>query len=789
MLVNTGSTKKKFIIHQLKKLGLKLIVLNKEKNWAQPYVDHWILTDTYDHPEAVRMVGTFLKNNPQIKVDGALTFWEDDVLLTAKIIDKFGFIGIPYHIAKRVRNKYLFRQFCAANGVKTPKYKLVKDLPDLDYISANFQFPLVIKPAYGSSSAYVVKVENKEELVNTHNYIKKNISTDTETALSDGLDIFVEEYIDGDEVDIDIILQNGKIKFYTISDNFNKDKGVFFVDSGQSIPSNLPMENQKKLIELAEETLEKIGIQNGIIHFEAKTTKKGAYPIEVNMRMGGDYVFSYIKGAWNINLIEYAVRIALGDYIAIKRTNPHKYIIGWDLHPDSSGLLVELNVEDELHKKKYFEEIHIYKQVGDPILLPPEGYESLGWLTISGDNFLDTQDNLREALNYVKFKVLKFDEDSSVGKTLRKNRFSSAVLNKNLLIKAARLERVRKATQENLRNLHIGIAGNSSEYYYYLDSPKKDNPGKEILSCLQNKNYHVNFFDFNNFAKAINEIKQNNVDLVINAIDPISYPNSQLKIAVSSALDILQIPYTGSEAASLAISRDKIKFKKLLDYHEIPTPKWDYVYNQDEELDDELQYPMIIKPAYTDSSLGISADSVVTNQTEAKKQITNVLAMGMPALVEEYIEGDEYAVCILGNTQDNIQVLPLARTLFKKPLPGKWNIYSYETKWVKERQSDNFTIQRPLKNISKKLESLITEISLDVYKIMDCKDYGQLDIRVDEDDNPYVLELNPNPPLLPNSNLTSTAKLLGMDFDDLLETIIDITIKRYRHLQFKNLRP
>lgn len=385
LLVNTGSPKKKFILQRLKKLGLYIIVLNKEKNWAQPYIDEWIIADTYNHSEAIKAVDAYIKNDQNKKIDGALTFWEDDVLLTSKITDRFNFIGVPYNVAKQVRNKYLFRELCEKHGIRAPRHKMAKNSEDLEMIASSFNFPLVIKPAYGASSAYVVRVENKEELTNTYNYIKKNISSETESALSDGLDIFVEEFLDGDEVDIDVVLQNGKVKFYTISDNFNKTWDQFFLDKGQSIPSTLPEHNQEALIDMAEETLEKFGIENCLVHYEAKSTPQGPVPIELNLRMGGDYVYSYNRASWDLDLIENAVKIATGQYIKIRKPDrPKKYIVGWDLHPESSGLLVELNVDDELRRKKYFEEIHLYKDVGEPVLLPPEGYDSLGWLTVSG---------------------------------------------------------------------------------------------------------------------------------------------------------------------------------------------------------------------------------------------------------------------------------------------------------------------------------------------------------------------------------------------------------------------
>ena len=263
LLVNTGSIKKRFILQQLKKLGLTVVAVNREKNWAQPYVDHWILANTDNFKESIQAVREFLKNNPKLKIDGSLTFWEDDVLLTAKITDTFNFIGIPFIIAQKARNKFLFRELSETNGIRAPRHALLKSMEDCKQVAQDFAFPLVVKPAYGASSAYVVKVENEEDIYSTYEYIQKNISTDIESALVNGLEILAEEYIDGDEVDVDILLQNGKVKFYSITDNF-QTREPFFVETGDAIPSSLPPWEQKQLVELAEEVLEKLEIQNGV---------------------------------------------------------------------------------------------------------------------------------------------------------------------------------------------------------------------------------------------------------------------------------------------------------------------------------------------------------------------------------------------------------------------------------------------------------------------------------------------------------------------------------------------
>ncbi|MEK7065216.1 MAG: ATP-grasp domain-containing protein [Patescibacteria group bacterium] len=780
LLVNTGSAKKKFIIQKLKRLGLTLVVLNNEKNWAQPYVDHWIIADTYNHGESIRAISAFLKANNSVKLDGVITFWEDDVLLTSKISDKFELIGIPFSVAKIARNKFLLREFCNANGIKSPRHRLIKAEDDLEMVAQTFKFPLVIKPAYGSGGAFVMKINSAEDLKSTYEFIKKSFSTEVETALNDGSEIFVEEYIEGDEVDVDIILQNGKIKFYAISDNFNKDRGEFFVDSGQASPSSLLESQQAAFIELAEETLEKLGIQNGCIHFEAKSSKDGPMLVDVNLRMGGDYVYSYTKDAWGVDLIEYAVKAAIGQFIPVKKSFvPLKYIIGWDLHPETSGLLVELDIDDELKRKPYFEEMHLYKEVGDPVLLPPEGYDCLGWLTVSGDNYLDAQNNLRDALKHIHYRVGRFNTGSSLGKTTRKGRLSAAVLNKSLLLQASKFERIRRKAKDNLRNLHIGVACNNNE-------SNSQNPvendiasiGVKIMNTLKERGYKVTFFDFNNVFEAIKQLKDSNVDMVFNVCERINN-SSLLEPHAAAILDALQIPYTGSNPNTLGLCIDKIKVKKLLDYHDIPTPNWDYVYFAEDDVDPDLRYPLIVKPANMDNSIGITNDSVVRNEEELRRQIKRVLEISSAALIEEYIEGDEYDASVMGN-DDELQVLPLTQSVFKEMPEGYWHIYPFDAKWGEDKAYSKIIINSPPKNISKKLESLISEIALDTYNILDCHDYGRVEVRVDKDDNPYVLELNPNPSINEGDETPGSAEMIGMDYGAFLEEVIRLAIKRYK---------
>ncbi len=777
LLVHAGNEGKYFIARELKKRGLRVICLNREnvKELAEA-VDHWIVSELNDHKESIDAVKYFLKNNPKIKIDGVVTFWEECVFLTSKLAETFHLIGIPYAIAERAKNKYLFREFCNKNGIPAPRHMKIAGKKDIPTIEKNLNYPLVIKPIYGAVSAFVVKVKNREELEDTYEYIKNNIKSYWLAAEWENLELLVEEYIDGDEVDIDIILQNGKVKFYSIADNFNKNRDKFFVDNGQAIPSGLPQPDQDTLIEMAEEALEKLGIQNGIIHFEAKSTKNGPVPIEINLRMGGDYIYNYIKDSWGVDFVEYSAKIALGEYIKIEKPEfPLRYIMGWDFEIESSGILVELDISPELKTKKYLHKMSIGKEIGDVILRPPEGYDGLGWITVYGDNLLDAEDNLKEALELVHYKVVEFDEESSLGRTSRKNSLSSAVITKSRLMRAAKIEKVKNILIEDQRKLHVGIAFNGNGGAFKTSATV----AKDVQKELQKRGYKVTLFDFNNLTKAHLDLIASSVDIVYNLCEGILGDDS-LRPQAAALLEALQIPFTGTSSFNLALVRDRIRMKKLLSYHDTPTPKWDYAYTIEDSIRDDLKYPLIVKPGNANNSFGIINESVVTNKVQLKKQLKRIIEeMRRPALIEEYIEGEEYSVSILGTDDEDLRVLPLTRSVFKKMSKGAWNIYTEKERQNVVESNKNIMIQNPLKNVSKKLESLITEIAIDTYKIMRCRDYGRVSVRVDKDDNPYVLELNTNPFLHNGEHLTKAAQVNGMNFGDLIEEIIRVSLSRF----------
>jgi D-alanine-D-alanine ligase len=274
-------------------------------------------------------------------------------------------------------------------------------------------------------------------------------------------------------------------------------------------------------------------------------------------------------------------------------------------------------------------------------------------------------------------------------------------------------------------------------------------------------------------------LQKTDVDMMFNVCERIN-ESSLLEPHAASLLDIFEIPYTGSNPQTLALCIDKIRVKKLLNFHGIPTPNYDYVYNVDDTIRGDLKFPLIVKPANTDNSIGITNDSVVTNWEQLKKQVEYVIKkIKRPALIEEFIDGDEIDVSILGNDKE-LSVLPMTRWDFSQLPKDLWHIFPFEAKW-EEESSPYYKIKAEFPaQIGKRLEDRIKQMCIDTYNVLDCHDYGRVEIRVDKEGNPYVLELNPNPSIGEEDCVPGAAEEVGMDYPKFVETIVKLAIRRYK---------
>lgn len=245
---------------------------------------------------------------------------------------------------------------------------------------------------------------------------------------------------------------------------------------------------------------------------------------------------------------------------------------------------------------------------------------------------------------------------------------------------------------------------------------------------------------------------------------------------IPAILEMLGIPYVGSGVLGHALALDKSVAKKIFDYHHVSTPKFQIFYEAEERLNSKLRFPLIAKPACEGSGFGIHKDSVVYNEKELKKKIESLLNEYIPpVLVEEFIEGREFTVGIIGNGKDKM-ILPIMEIDFDQ-VPEKYGKFNtFEVK-IECGDETKFICPAPVDN---KLEKLIKENVSRAFDALGCRDLSRVDIRV-KDGQPYVIEINSLPGLEANySDLPKTAEKAGITYEQLILKIVDIAIKRIK---------
>lgn len=260
-------------------------------------------------------------------------------------------------------------------------------------------------------------------------------------------------------------------------------------------------------------------------------------------------------------------------------------------------------------------------------------------------------------------------------------------------------------------------------------------------------------------------------DLVFNIAE--GWTGRNRESLIPALLELLAIPYTGSDALSLGIALDKAVAKRVVTTSGIPTPLWFKACSRHDIEDLGMMYPLFVKPVFEGSSKGIRGLSKVSNQAELAERVEWIVAeYAQPALIEDFLPGREFTVGILGNGQPH--VLPIMEVC-----PGNREsadadfVYCFETK---SGNLERFKIPAP---IPESLANELRSIALGVFEALECRDVARVDIRLDAEGKPNFLEVNPLPGLSSVSLLPLQAQAAGLSFDDLVERIAASAMRRY----------
>jgi D-alanine-D-alanine ligase len=274
-----------------------------------------------------------------------------------------------------------------------------------------------------------------------------------------------------------------------------------------------------------------------------------------------------------------------------------------------------------------------------------------------------------------------------------------------------------------------------------------------------------------NAANLLEKIDKLNVDIVFNISEGVVGRNRESQVPI--LLEMAGIPFVGADALTLGVTLDKVMAKKIFIAEKIPTPKFFEVKTTDELLNtDHCKFPLIVKPRFEGSSKGLSESSRVETKEELKKQVEYIIGTyRQPALIEEFISGQEFTVAVVGN--DPPEVLPVVHIKIdgRFQLNNKFYTFARIT-------SDRLEYICPA-HISQDLNNKISELALKTYEAVECRDFGRIDFRVDNDGKPYVLEINPLPSLSTEDVFMIIAKHMGISYAEMISKILNSAIKRH----------
>ncbi|HYU51638.1 MAG TPA: hypothetical protein VEK37_01780, partial [Gemmatimonadaceae bacterium] len=278
-------------------------------------------------------------------------------------------------------------------------------------------------------------------------------------------------------------------------------------------------------------------------------------------------------------------------------------------------------------------------------------------------------------------------------------------------------------------------------------------------------------------------LRQSRPDIVFNIAEGFRGVNREAH--VPAICEFLGIPYSGSDPFTLTLCLDKARTKETLAFHGIPTPKFAVI----EQLEDlalrtaDLGLPLFVKPLHEGSSKGITDSNLCRDRKQLRAKTDFLLEnYRQPVLVEEYLPGKEFTCAVLGNGAE-ATVLPIVGMNFESLPKGALPIYSFDAKFVWDRPENPLDIFQCPARITKKLQASIERVTLDAFRVLGCRDWARIDVRLDAEGNPNVLEVNPLPGILPdpadNSCLPKAARAAGIGYDELIQGCLKYAAARY----------
>lgn len=408
VLIRTSSVARIPVYKHLRSLGVRIVLVHPFANPAfEGCYDEIIIHDTNDIDLLENVLNATLEEKGII-ADAILSFDEYGVYPAAVLSERRNKRAIPLapKALQETSIKSAFRVFCAQHGINSPNsFAIHSPSEDFEPNLANLEFPVVIKPSPGAGSLLAKLCTSAMDLKRHAQFMWSVLQGHPDVkhlnALGTPVHLVVEEYIGGQEVDIDCAIDNGVIRFASISDNFEVQP-PYFVESGGVCPSRLGAEQQKALLDLLQSFLTAHGTQcHGVLHFEAKYDfdRQRAYVIEVNCRMGSAETNTMVLATYGLQLGECLVRLGLGMPLDNITEDTHvikKHCASVNIYPNAEGAVRRIQVP---FGDKALVDYSVSATPGTLVALPPKSFFLLCWMVAQASTSDEAIDNIHRLTN------------------------------------------------------------------------------------------------------------------------------------------------------------------------------------------------------------------------------------------------------------------------------------------------------------------------------------------------------------------------------------------------------
>eukprot|EP01135_Chromosphaera_perkinsii_P003340 Nk52_evm40s240 gene=Nk52_evmTU40s240 len=345
-----------------------------------------------------------------VEFDAIYSPHEISIPLVCRLAEEFGTPTNSSESAANARNKLKAREICKEAGLNSPRFAYIKSESEIEAAAEYVKFPAVCKPSSGAGSQGVVRVESVEELKKNFKLLvddmKEHVYLNWNPGCDDGVYVILEQYLLGDEFDVDCLFWDGECVFMSISDNWPTFE-PYFLETGSSLPSLFSQKIQDELREYVIDVVKALGFKMGAFHVETKYGPEGPQLIEVNPRMGGGPVMSLNNDCFNVDLFKAAIMSSCGIPINPPRPETAKMCASLALiNSPLTGTVENINFLDFVKSHPYFGFLNYKVEAGQRVTGLDKGLPDwLAEIRLNGPTPEETDRAMKEVMAQIEYPI------------------------------------------------------------------------------------------------------------------------------------------------------------------------------------------------------------------------------------------------------------------------------------------------------------------------------------------------------------------------------------------------